>query len=110
MKKTFSLHVEGKHPDRVLDAIKHELNKYVKRERRKALPEGVDYWDFDCRLGLAADSAEAVHVKTLGARLDALTQDGAAQVYVEIWAKPAVRQYQERSSESAAAADDALDD
>jgi hypothetical protein len=31
MKKTFKLHVEGKNNDRVLDAIKHEIRKYVKR-------------------------------------------------------------------------------
>ena len=109
MKKTFSLQIEGKHPDRVLDAIKHELNKYVKRERRKAVPDGVDFWDFDCRLGQDADSAEAVHVKALNARLDAVAQAGATQVYVEIWAKPAVRRYEERTDTSAAT-DDALDD
>ncbi|MFY8042823.1 MAG: DUF6172 family protein, partial [Rhodoferax sp.] len=42
MKKTFSLAVEGKHPDRLLDAIKHEIRKYFKRERNRSLPEGVD--------------------------------------------------------------------
>ncbi len=108
MKKTFSLQIEGKHPDRVLDAIKHELNKYVKRERRKALPEGVDFWSFDCRLGHSEDSAESVHLKALSAQLDAVDREGAAEVYVEIWAKPAVRRYEERPIESAAA-DDALD-
>jgi len=92
MKKTFPLHLEGKHPDRVMDAIKHELNRYVKRERRRALPEGVDYWDFDCKFGLDADSAEPVHLKDLGHRLDAAAQGGAAQVYVEVWAKHGVRQ------------------
>ncbi|MEY4436090.1 MAG: hypothetical protein RL175_1045, partial [Pseudomonadota bacterium] len=30
MKKTFQLHVEGKHPDRLLEAIKHEIRKYLK--------------------------------------------------------------------------------
>ena len=51
MRKTFELRPEGRHPDRVLDAIKHELRRYMKRERRRALPEGADFWDFDCRLG-----------------------------------------------------------
>lgn len=97
MKKTFSLHVEGKHPDRLLDATKHELNKYAKRERRKALPEGVDFWDFDCKFGLDADSAEALHLNDLNARLDAAAQAGAQQVYVEIVSKPGVRQYVARA-------------
>ena len=93
MKKTFSLHVEGKHPDRLMDAIKHELNKYAKRERGKALPEGVHFWDFDCKFGPDADSAEALHLNDLNARLDAAALAGAQQVYVEIVAKPGVRQF-----------------
>ena len=46
MKKTFPLHVPGKEDPRVVEAIKVTLTKYVKRERRKKLPEGVDFWDF----------------------------------------------------------------
>ena len=45
MKKTFALHAEGQHPDRRLEAIKHEIRKYLRRERGKALPEGADLWD-----------------------------------------------------------------
>ena len=48
MKKTFKLNVEGKHPDRVLEAVKHEIRKYVKRQRRVPLPtypfERQRYW------------------------------------------------------------------
>ena len=39
MRKTFPLHIEGKHPDRLLDATKHDIRKYLKRERSRALPE-----------------------------------------------------------------------
>ena len=35
MKKTYALQVEGLHPDRRLDAIKHEIRKYLRRERGK---------------------------------------------------------------------------
>ena len=41
MKKTFQLQAEGKHPDRLLEAIKNELRKYVKRERRRTLCRGA---------------------------------------------------------------------
>lgn len=109
MKKTFSLHVEGKHPDRLLDAIKHELNKYAKRERRKALPEGVHFWDFDCKFGTDADNAEALHLNDLNTRLDAAAQAGVQQVYVEMLAKPGVRRSVERPND-ASAMDDARDD
>jgi len=91
MKKTFPLQIEGRHPDRVLDALKHELRKYLKRERRRDLPAGVDYWDFDCRFGLSQDSAETVHLSQLTSRVDEVAKNGATQVYVEILAKHGVR-------------------
>lgn len=91
MKKTFQLAVEGKHPDRVLDAVKHEIRKYVRRERRRDLPEGVDFLDFDCKFGLSAEVAETVHFATLTALIDSAARDGASAFYVEIVAKPGVR-------------------
>ena len=65
MKKTFQLQAEGKHPDRLLDAIKHEIRKYVKRDRRRELPAGADYWDFDCRFGANEAAAQPAHLSTL---------------------------------------------
>ena len=91
MKKTFQLHVEGKHPDRLLDAIKHEIRKYLKRERRRDLPEGVDYWDFDCKFGLSQDTSEVVHLANVIACIDNAVANQATQFYVEILAKHGVR-------------------
>jgi hypothetical protein len=88
VRKTYPLRPEGKHPERVLEAVKHDIRKYMKRERRVPLPEGTDFWDFDCRLGTDKDSAEALHVAELTARLDALAKSGAANCYVELLAKP----------------------
>lgn len=107
MKKTFPLQIEGKNPDRVMDALKHELRKYVKRERRRALPEGVDFWDFDCKFGTQADDAEVVHLNDFNARLDAAQQAGATQAYVEIMAKHGVRQARAGGSAQPAHASDA---
>lgn len=91
MRKTYPLSVEGKHPDRVLDAVKHDIRKYLKRERRRALPEGTDFWDFDCKFGLTADSAVPAHLATVIPQLDAAAREGAAAVYVEILARAAKR-------------------
>lgn len=91
MKKTFLLNIEGKHPDRVLEAVKHEIRKYVKRERRKPLPEGVDYWDFDCKFGRSAEAASVVHFATLTALIDAAAKEGAASFYLELVAKGSQR-------------------
>ncbi len=105
MKKTFQLQVEGKHPDRLLDSIKHDIRKYLKRERRRELPPGVDYWDFDCKFGLSEDTAEVVHLANVITCIDNAVANQAQQFYVEILAKHGVRtrrpageahEYQER--------------
>jgi len=103
MRKTFPLRPEGKHPDRVLEAVKHEVRKYMKRERRRDLPEGADFWDFDCRFGADKDAAAVLPVADLTAALDALAQAGAEQCYVELLAKPAL--WQRKPAGSADGAD-----
>ncbi len=92
MRKIFPLTQEGLHRDRVLEAVKHEIRKYLKRERRRDLPEGVDFLDFDCRCGATKDTAEVVHLSALMGSLDAVANSGGAEAYVEILAKPGVRQ------------------
>ncbi len=87
MRKTYPLIIEGKNSDRVLDAVKHDIRKYVKRQRRVALPEGVDFWDFDCKFGLSADTAAPVHFGNLIEQIDAAAKEGATAVYVELLAK-----------------------
>ncbi|MBT5910990.1 MAG: hypothetical protein HOH25_14445, partial [Opitutae bacterium] len=61
MKKTFNL----VHPKiklaRLVDAVRSDVKKYLKRERRKELPEGVDFWDFDCKFGPTAEQAKVIH-------------------------------------------------
>jgi hypothetical protein len=91
VKKTFQIQIEGKNRDRLLEATKHEIRQYLKRERRKALPEGVDFWDFDCKLGATPDTAEVIHLAKLTAQIDVLVSEGAASFYVELLAKPGQR-------------------
>jgi hypothetical protein len=89
VRKIYTFKVEGRHPDRVLDAIKHDIRKYLKRERRRVLPPEADFWDFNCRFGLDKDSAQMVLVSALIAQLDAAARGGAEQAYVEILAMAA---------------------
>lgn len=91
LKKTFSLNVEGKNRDRLLEASKHDIRKYVKRERAKTLPDGADFLDFDCKLGASPMNASVVHFSALLTGVDALVKDGADQYYVEISSKPGHR-------------------
>ncbi|MET0520273.1 MAG: DUF6172 family protein [Burkholderiaceae bacterium] len=91
MKKTYLLKIEGKHPERLLEAIKHDIRKYLARERRKPLPKGVDFWDFDCRFGASADAAEPAHVGAITELINEMALAGAEQFYIELLAKPGQR-------------------
>lgn len=91
MKKNFPLQAEGKHPDRVLEAVKHDIRKYFKRERGRPVPAGADFWDFDCKVGASADSAQVVRVGAVIEAVDAAVQSGATSVYVEILSKHGIR-------------------
>ena len=87
MKKTFPLEAPGHAPQRVIASIKNDVRKYLKRERRKPLPEGVDFWDFDCRIGRDNTSAEETHVKEIIERIDLASREDWKFVYIEILAK-----------------------
>ena len=87
MKKTYTLSIEGKNRDRLLDASKHDIRKYVKRERAKPLPEGVDFWDFDCKVGASDAAAAPLHFAEVMAAVDALVGGGADKFYIEITSK-----------------------
>lgn len=99
MKKTFKLHIEGKNPDRLLEAIKHEVRKYVKRERGKTLPKGVDYWAFDCKFGVTADAAEVVRLAEITKKMDEVAAAGGDSFYVEILAVHGIRKPRELTDE-----------
>lgn len=91
MKKTYSLiHPKIKVP-RLIDSIKYDVRKYLKRERRKELPEGVDYWDFDCKFGHTEDVAKVVHVAEISKSIDSALDQELDSFYVEILAKPGHR-------------------
>ena len=91
MRKTFPLESERLKPPRVIESIKGEIRKYLKRERRKSLPEGADYWDFDCRSGQDDESSEPLHVAEIKAAIDNASREGWKTVYIEILAKPGHR-------------------
>ncbi|MEO6017320.1 MAG: DUF6172 family protein [Polaromonas sp.] len=105
MKKTYPLNIEGKNRERLLDAAKHDIRKYMKRERAKVLPKDVDYWDFDCKSGASEATASEVPVADLIKSIDEIVKDGGEQFYVEVMAKPGVKMARPQAE-----GDDGLDD
>ncbi|EIF51687.1 DUF6172 family protein [Sulfurovum sp. AR] len=104
MKKIFKLTDEKKHEDRVLEAVKHEIRKYVKREKKKKLDDAQNtYWDFDCKIGVTPDTAKVVEYDALIKELDAVKADGATDCYIEILAKVVQKPTKETDLEEDAA-------
>ena len=91
MKKTFIITHPKIKPDRQIEAVKRDINKYLKRERNKKLPEDIDFWDFDCKFGPTAEESKAVHVGDIGKAIDTAYEQGMESFYVEILAKPGHR-------------------
>ncbi len=91
MKKMFNLtHPKLKAP-RVVEAIKYEVKKYLKRERNKPLPEGVDFWDFDCRFGDDEATSEVIHVSAINKHISQAELEELDSFYLEILATPGHR-------------------
>ncbi len=91
MKKTFSLTAENKAPERHLEAIKNEIRKYIKRENKKRLPEGVDYWRFVCAFGKNDEAPKAIDFKDIMKNVDDAATESCATFYLEIIATEGIR-------------------
>ena len=106
MRKTFLLNIEGKNRDRLVESSKHDIRKYVKRERSRALPAGVDFWDFDCKFGSNEATAAVVHFATLMNLIDTAVQEGAEQFYVEVVTKHGHRSARPQGAEAVSGDDE----
>ena len=91
MRQTFTFAESTHKPPQALAALKNRVRKYVKRERRKPLPEGVDFWDFSCKVGETEETATDVHISEVTNLIEAVFDAGDPTVYVEIISKPGVR-------------------
>ncbi len=91
MKKTFHLiDPKIKYP-RMIEAAKHEVRKYLKRSRRKAIPEGADYWDFECKFGTLEENAQPLHLAEIDKNLNEAEGKKLETVYVEVIPVPGYR-------------------
>lgn len=103
MKKTIALTHPKLQPARLVDSIKHDIKKYLNRERRKSLPAGTDYWTFDCRFGASEAVAEEIFTSEINKHIDAAVAQELPEFYVEILARAC------NHKPKSAAADDAED-
>ncbi len=92
MKKTIALTHPKIQLDRLVDSIKHDVKKYLKRERNKKLPADVDYWDFDCKYGITESDAKVIHLTEINKHIDQAAKSGLPSFYLEIIVKHGHRQ------------------
>jgi hypothetical protein len=88
MKKVFNLTAPNKAPARQVDSVKHEISKYLARERRKTPKDGADNWDFDCKIGKDVSSAVEIPVAEINKGIDRIVIQGAEEFFIEILARP----------------------
>jgi len=90
-KKTFKVTHPKIKKDRLIEAVRHDVKKYIKRERNKKLPDGVDFWDFDCKYGNTEEEAKEIHLSEINKYIDQAQQQQLDSFYLEILAKPGHR-------------------
>jgi len=87
MKKTFILSHPKLKVARLIEAAKHDVKKYIKRERKKKLPQDADYWDFDCKYGHTEQKAKTIHISEINKCIDEAEKLQLESFYLEILAK-----------------------
>ena len=84
MKKTFKLKVENKNPDRQVESIKHEIRKYIKREKNKPKPEGVDFWRFNCKFAKDTNEPVDIDFNDITKLIDEAASENCETIYMEL--------------------------
>jgi len=99
MKKTFKLKVENKNPDRLLEAIKNEIRKYIKREKRKPLTEEVDFWKLECKFAQNDDEPSEINFEDIMGHVNKAASQDCDSFYMEIISTKGVSPIKEKKLE-----------
>ena len=91
MKKTFALSHPKLSYQRIIEAAKNEVKQYIKEERKKALPEGMDFWGFNCKFGQTADKARSIHEGDINTNISSAQSQHWKSFYLEVIPTPKMR-------------------
>ena len=84
MKKRFDLIVENKNPQRVLESIKNEIRKYIKREKRKPLKDGADFWKIECQFAINDEDLKPIKYEDITKSINEAAQANAQSFIIEL--------------------------
>ena len=91
MKKSFAVHHPKLSYQRIIEAAKNEVKQYIKAERKKALPEGMDFWGFNCKFGQTADKARSIHEGDINTNISSAQSQHWKSFYLEVIPTPKMR-------------------
>ncbi|MBJ7537995.1 DUF6172 family protein [Marinomonas transparens] len=91
MKKNFVLSHPKISYQRLIEMAKSDVKKYIKKERTKVLPEGADFWGFDCKFGQKPDSARVIHEGDINSNISSAQSQHWKSFYLEVVATPKTR-------------------
>lgn len=96
MKKTFKLQVENKKTERVVESIKNEIRKYIKREQRKSLSSDKHFWFFDCKFAKADETPGEIPLSHVIKSIDIAAAANCETFYLEIIAREELKKEKEK--------------
>ncbi|KZN13836.1 DUF6172 family protein [Marinomonas sp. TW1] len=91
MKKNFVLSHPKKNYPRLIEEAKNEVKKYIKQERAKALPEGADFWGFNCKFGQVESKAREIHEGDIKVNISTAQSQNWKSFYLEVVPTPKTR-------------------
>jgi hypothetical protein len=93
MKKVFELTHPKIKSARLIEAVRRDVKKYLKRENRKSLPDNFDCWVFDCKFGPSEEKAEFILSSEISKCISEAEAEKMKSFYLEILAKPGHKKF-----------------
>jgi hypothetical protein len=84
MKKTFALSHRKLSYQRLIEETKNEIKKYIKAEKAHKLPEGADFWAFDCKFGQTEKDAINIHEGDINVNISSAQSQHWKAFYLEV--------------------------
>ena len=92
MKKRFALTNTKKTPQRVLDGIKNDIRKYIKREKRKPLPEDTNFWKIDCKFAKNDDELLEIKFEDIIKNINMASEEKCESFMIELVATAVMKE------------------
>ncbi len=84
MNKRFLLKEKNKNSDRLLESIKHQIRKYIKREKRKVINDEDNILRFACKFAKNNEEVDTISFVDITKCINEASQEDCESFYIEI--------------------------